>query len=487
MKGIARPALTAAVCAHAALAFGQIRYSVTDLGDLGGGWSQASCIDASGQVAGWSYNAYYEHLAFLATRGQLIPLPTIGEAWAEAGAINSYGEVAGSSGTLTGSTHAFLYTGSGSGDLGTLGGTDSYAYGVDDFMRVVGSSQTAAGPDHAFLWSNGQMYDLGTLPGGQTSYAYGINDLVQVVGASDAGNGVLHAFLYVSGTMHDLGTLPGGSWSIGDCISDLGYVAGHGDDADGDFHAFVWSGTGLHDLGTPAGFVSEPHGINHAGDIVGAMGPRLNGLIDGFIYHQGELLNLTPLLDPADSAWHITAGDGINDSGQIAADGIGPALESHAVLLTPEAGLAGSVALQSFAGDATQVPITVEIRTPGTSTVLQTQTVNLNADGVFWFACALTGAYDVAVKAPHWLRKTIPSVSLPIAGYASTLSFSLVNGDVNGDDTVDLADLVAISAAWRSTPGSSNWNPNADLNGDGAVNLADWLVAASNYRKSGDP
>jgi probable HAF family extracellular repeat protein len=392
--------------------------------------------------------------------------------------------VAGSSGTITGSTHAFLYTGSGSADLGTLGGW-SFAYGVNDSLQVVGYSQTAAGPEHAFFWWFGGMLDLGTLPGGTNSYAYGVNNSGEVVGASNTGNGNSHAFFF-NGTMHDLGTLPGGTWSSADCINDLGWVAGHGDDAGGDLHAFVWSGSALVDLGTPAGFVSEPHGINLAGDIVGAMGQESPA--DGFLYHQGELLDLTGLLDPADSAWQITAGAGINDSGQIAACGFSAAaLFGHALRLTPEAGVAGTVALQNFAGDATQVPITVEVRTPGTTTVLQTQTVNLDAAGVFWFACGLTGTYDVAVKAPHWLRKTIPDVSLPIGGYASTLSFSLTNGDVNGDNAVDLADLVAISAAWRSTPGSLTWNQNADLNGDGTVNLADWLIVARNYRKSGAP
>ena len=61
-----------------------------------------------------------------------------------------------------------------------------------------------------------------------------------------------------------------------------------------------------------------------------------------------------------------------------------------------------------------------------------------------------------------------------------------MDGDVNGDNTINLADLMAIAAAWRSTPGSSNWNPNADLNGDGAVNLSDWMIVVKNWRMTGD-
>ena len=67
------------------------------------------------------------------------------------------------------------------------------------------------------------------------------------------------------------------------------------------------------------------------------------------------------------------------------------------------------------------------------------------------------------------------------------MSFSLINGDVNGDNNINLADLNAISAAWRSTPGSAKWNANADLNGDGAINLADWNIVSKHRRKLGDP
>ena len=71
-------------------------------------------------------------------------------------------------------------------------------------------------------------------------------------------------------------------------------------------------------------------------------------------------------------------------------------------------------------------------------------------------------------------------------GQANGVVLDLINGDVNGDNNVNLADLNAISAAWRTTPGSAKWNPNADLNGDGRVNLADWNIVSKNWRKLGD-
>jgi hypothetical protein len=131
--------------------------------------------------------------------------------------------------------------------------------------------------------------------------------------------------------------------------------------------------------------------------------------------------------------------------------------------------------------------VAVEIRDPGTATVVQNLTGKLNANGTFTFATTLSGTYDVSVKASHWLRKTMPSVTLTGTSFTSGLSCAVVNGDVNGDNTINLADLMAIAAAWRSTPGSSNWNANADVNGDGVVNLEDWMIVARNWRLTGDP
>jgi hypothetical protein len=56
-----------------------------------------------------------------------------------------------------------------------------------------------------------------------------------------------------------------------------------------------------------------------------------------------------------------------------------------------------------------------------------------------------------------------------------------IPGDVNGDGKVNLADLVALALAYRSTPGSSNWNPNADIDNNGVVNLIDLVTSAIHY------
>ena len=148
--------------------------------------------------------------------------------------------------------------------------------------------------------------------------------------------------------------------------------------------------------------------------------------------------------------------------------------------------LTGKVTLQDFVGDATKVPVTVEIRLPGSTTPLESHVVYLDSSGAFSVATQLIGTFDVALKAPHWLRKRLSGVSVSVSG-AAGLNVSLINGDVNGDNNINLADAAAISVAWRTKPGDSKYNPNADLNGDGSINVADVAIVAKNWRKTGDP
>src|SRR6267143_1580686 len=102
--------------------------SVTDLGDLGGGASIATSINARGQVAGVSLRE---------------------------GATTEGG---------------FIWKDGVMMDLGSLGGTNTVAYAINNRGQVAGGSNRAADSSvGAFVWQNGVMIDLG----GANSFALG--------------------------------------------------------------------------------------------------------------------------------------------------------------------------------------------------------------------------------------------------------------------------------------------------------------------------
>jgi probable HAF family extracellular repeat protein len=151
-----------------------------DLGDLGGGESEAYGVSADGTVVvGGAFNAAGQWRAFRWTAsGGMQDLGTLGVGWSEAYGVSADGAVVvGQAQNAAWQWRAFRWTASGGmQDLGTLGGDRSTAYAVSaDGSVVVGRAQNAAGQWRAFRWTaSGGMQDLGTL-GGDRSTAYAVS------------------------------------------------------------------------------------------------------------------------------------------------------------------------------------------------------------------------------------------------------------------------------------------------------------------------
>ena len=246
--------------------------------------NEATGINDSGQVIG-IFSGLGITAAWMYNGGKLTSFsgPTT---LTDASAINAEGQVVGWSnfGIADIQEHAALFAGGAAHDLGTLGGSSalSSALAINDKGNIVGSSGLGLHSQygHAFLYSGGVLRDLGTL-GGNDSVASRINNLGQIVGLSSvtpADNSVRHLFLYSDGTMHDLGS-PGQVDSTGP------QVTGFNDNGQilVDFptysssrtsHAFLYTNGTEYDLstlvvGAPGYVLEDANGINESGQIAG--------------------------------------------------------------------------------------------------------------------------------------------------------------------------------------------------------------------------
>ena len=341
------------------VALAEARYQITELGTLGGN-SFSQSINKRGQVTGYSFlrpNDSTRHAFNWKPKKNLKDIGTLGGQTSFGLDINNKFQIIGASyitesssldsSKIITSSRAFFWTSTkGMVSLGTLGGSNSYGYGLNEKREAVGYSDIAGGIEkRAFFWSKQKgMVDLGTL-GGTTSYGYGINKFGYVTGSSSMpGDTSFHAFIMKplsrnpSKILIDIGTL-GGDFSRGLSLNDLAQVTGTSNVAIGDTqnnHAFIWSELqGMLDLGTLGGKSSYGYDINNAGVVTGASQFDETQDTHGFVWTKATGIEDLNDLIPPDSGWTITRGNGINDKGQIAAQGFNTSNEVRALVLTP--------------------------------------------------------------------------------------------------------------------------------------------------------
>ena len=203
-------------------------------------YSEARGISDTGEIVGFAEIGRSDRLRAWVSRafvrqpgGQPLDIGTLGGPYSAACAVNASGTVAGKADTDSGATHAFTWNDTGGmTDLGTLGGANSAAYAVSSTDAAAGVSETDTGTRHAFVFADGQMHDLVPLPGMGSSAAFAVSADASVVGTSLAANGVKRATLWQNGRPTDLNTLlpPHSGWVLTEAraVNDHGQIAGQG-------------------------------------------------------------------------------------------------------------------------------------------------------------------------------------------------------------------------------------------------------------------
>lgn len=138
----------------------------------------------------------------------------------------------------------------------------------------------------------------------------------------------------------------------------------------------------------------------------------------------------------------------------------------------------GTVTLEHYGASPAGISGTLELRAPGTTTVVHSYPVTLDSSGAFTIVPAYFGNYDAALKLTHWLRTVVP---VSVTAGTNYVVMALKNGDAFPDNSVDLLDINKILALFGTT------DPMSDLDGSGLVDLVDLNITLMNFGLAGQP
>lgn len=150
----------------------------------------------------------------------------------------------------------------------------------------------------------------------------------------------------------------------------------------------------------------------------------------------------------------------------------------------PSITLTGTVTLNDFDPAAVAGQRVELILTKDGGSALPPAEVILGAGGSYSLPVAEAGTYSVRAKGSHWLGQRKTGVSVSSSG--GTADFSLINGDVDGDNSITVFDYDRLSAAFDATPSDPSWDVEADLDGDGTVTVFDYDILSTNFDLVGD-
>ncbi len=360
---------------------------LTGLGTLGGPTSEARDLNDANYVVGRADNASGNSRAFVwDSVGGMQDLGVLTDRTeSEATAINASNQIVGFSYNTSGTRshyRAFLYLPAGAyglsagmNDLNTLGGADSIATGINDSGQVVGGAQIGSGRMKPFLWLptaayglSAGMNDLGTLGGNSDRIAHraqAINSSGEVCGVSYTAAGKAHAFLWLpspahglSAGMHDLGTLSGGDESWATAINDRGYVVGKARNAESvatlqssrrrDRRISSRFSRGSRISRSPNRIeprntrnTRKPAGIPRDHSVMMLQSRNASGNDRAFLWAKGSMVDLNTLLSGG-SGWTLLWATGINNSGRIVGWGTNPSNATRAFKVAPDCGGLGA-------------------------------------------------------------------------------------------------------------------------------------------------
>jgi probable HAF family extracellular repeat protein len=374
-------------------------------------------------------------------------------------------------------------------ELVTPPGASSQAYGISENGTIAGW----AGGVGAVLWNQGGIVDLGH-PGGDFAVeARAVNDAGQVACVGEGNPQTYQSYLWESGTWTQIGALPGLPDSIVADIDSSGRVVGRsllvGPGAPD--RAFIWDAGNFTELGT-LGDSSIAFGLNDVGHVVGRSLAELPGGelgLRGFLWEDGRMTALDPLSgDVATEAFDVNdAGDIVGASwyyttqffsaktATLWRDGGSEAIDLGLVPAAP-----GSCSFNPYWHKSIARAINDRGQIVGEAMCITSgapKAAFLWEDGVMHnLNDLIPPGTDLDLRSARDVNDAGEIVGYGIDPLGRLRAFLLTPldtcpADVDGDDAVNVPDLLAVLAAWGPCAGCPE-----DIDGDGIVGIDDLLA-----------
>ncbi len=203
-----------------------------------------------------------------------------------------------------------------------------------------------------------------------------------------------------------------------------------------------------------------------------------------FVEQAGETYTYTTevLASTANGTWTITA---------TATDKAGNAASVGGTLEVNKTQVSGTVSFSSVnSSTAYSVDRTVTfVATDAGGAVLKTWMPTVcfandpgsqTASGSYVLTNVPAGVVNLSAKTA-WHLRSRQAVTFDGDDQADGVAFTLLGGDVNGTNSINVLDYSVLKVNWNST------NAAADINGDGIVNILDYSLMKQNWFRVGDP
>ncbi len=207
-----------------------------------------------------------------------------------------------------------------------------------------------------------------------------------------------------------------------------------------------------------------------------------NGNHHGFISKFGEVHSLAAKTLGLRSGNTIPKVGGINNSSQIAAT-MRSGTKETPILLDPVQTITCNITLEDFVGNQSDHLIEWEAQ-KWDGTVLDSGTALMTDQGQCQIETTWIGGLHLVIKASHWLTRKVEFVMDPFE--TETLTTTLINGDVDGDNTISIFDYIDLSTSFDKSSGDAGFNPDADLDGDDSVTIFDYIILSDNFDQTGE-